>query len=92
LFAEFTALPGKREEVAALLRVLAHRVREEPGNVLFEASSRADSPDSFFVYEEYRDAAAFDAHIGAEYGAQFNTALNPLIAEDHSRLTWLERI
>ena len=37
----------------------------------------------------YRDEAAFDTHIAADYGAVFNAALGPLIEEDGSRLTWL---
>ena len=47
------------------------------------------NPRRWFVYEVYRDAAAFEAHISADYGATFNAALNPLIEEDGSQLTWL---
>ena len=89
LFAEFTAKAGSEREVARLVADLTLLVRAEPGNVSFEPSVRRDDPRRYFIYEVYRDRAAFEAHIGAEYGAEFNAALNPLIEEDGSVLTWL---
>ena len=89
LYAEFTARPGAEDAVAGLVRELTVRVREEPGNVLFEPATLQGEPRRWFVYEVYRDAAAFQAHISADYGAAFNSALGPLIEEDGSQLTWL---
>lgn len=92
LYAEFTAKPGRRAEVAALLATLTDRVRAEPGNVRFDAFCRADDPDAFFVYEVYRDASAFATHLGAPHGAVFNTALRDLIVGDGSTLTHLREL
>ncbi|QOD03065.1 putative quinol monooxygenase [Pseudarthrobacter sp. BIM B-2242] len=89
LYAEFTALPGNADIVQSLLKDLAQQVRQEPGNVLFVTHRETERPERFFVYEEYADAAAFEAHINASYGAKFNQALGPLIVEDRSQLTWL---
>ena len=89
LYAEFTALPGNEERVADLVRGLAARVRDEPGNLVFAPSRKRDNPAQFFVYEEYADADAFRAHIGTDYGATFNQALAELIEGDGSALTWL---
>jgi quinol monooxygenase YgiN len=89
LYAEFTALPGSESAVADLVRELTARVREEPGNVTFEPFTLEAEERHWFVYEVYQDAAAFQAHIAADYGAVFNAALGPLIEEDGSRLTWL---
>jgi quinol monooxygenase YgiN len=89
LYAEFTARPGAEDAVAGLVRELTVRVREEPGNLVFEPSTLRAAPRRWFVYEVYRDDAAFQAHITADYGAAFNSALAPLIEEDGSRLTWL---
>lgn len=89
LYAEFTARPGTEDAVAELVRDLTTRVREEPGNVIFEPSTLDSAPRRWFVYEVYRDAEAFQAHISADYGAAFNAALGPLIEEDGSQLTWL---
>ncbi|MEL4319694.1 putative quinol monooxygenase [Leifsonia sp. YIM 134122] len=89
LIATFTARLGHEASVEALLLGLAARVRGEPGNLVFDPSRGIDEPDHFTVYEVYRDRAAFEAHIAADYGSAFNTALAPLIVEDGSQLEFL---
>jgi quinol monooxygenase YgiN len=91
LVAEFTVRPGGEARVAELVRSLAEQVRGEPGNVLFEVHTRADDPRSYWVYEVYRDEAAFQAHLAAPHGARFNAQLQDLIEEDGSVLTFLTR-
>lgn len=92
LHAVFTALPGRGDDVAALLRDFAEVVRAEEGNIVFDATRLVDDPDRFFVYEVYRDDAAFQAHISAPAGVPFNDALQQLIVEPSSILTFLRRI
>jgi quinol monooxygenase YgiN len=92
LYATFTASAGNAAAVAMLLSDYSARVRKEPGNVLFEASSKIDEPESFFVYEEYADEAAFQTHLNAPYGTPFNDRLSSLIVEPQSRLTFLRRV
>src|SRR3954451_11630714 len=89
LLAEFTVLPGAEARVAELVTDLAGRVREEPGNVLFEVYTKADDPRSYWIYEVYRDEGAFQEHLAAPYGAPFNAQLRDLIEEDGSVLTFL---
>jgi quinol monooxygenase YgiN len=89
LYAEFTALPGREDDVATLLARLATEVRREPGNLVFDPHRRVSNPREFFVYEVYRDSAAFRAHLGAAHGAEFNAALSTLIVGDGSVLTRL---
>ena len=103
LIAEFTALPGREEEVERLLLALTQQVRREPGCLDFtphrvapaplagvEASVAAPVGRRFVVTERYRDASAFAAHLAAPYGPPFNAALGPLIEEDGSQLTFLD--
>lgn len=92
LYAEFTARPGEEGRVAELIAGLAKDVRQEPGNVVFNAHQERDDPTKFFVYEVYADEDAFQAHLAAPYGAPFNAQLNTLIVEDHSQLTFLDPI
>lgn len=92
LYAEFTARPGHEADVERLVAGLAGNVRQEPGNVAFIVHRRADDPAAFFVYEEYADEAAFEAHLRADYGVAFNAELASHIVEPASRLTWLDRI
>ena len=90
LYAEFTALPGRRPEVERLITDLADEVRQEPGNQEFTVYQEAADPCRFFVLERYADRAAFEAHLAAPYGATFNAALRDLIVEDGSQLTFLQ--
>lgn len=89
LHAVFTAQPGAADRVAALLRDFAEIVRAEEGNLVFDACQLVDDPDRFFVYEVYRDEAAFQAHLAASAGVPFNAALQELIVEPASILTFL---
>lgn len=89
LYAEFTATPDAGEHVDRLISDYAQLVRAEPGNEVFEVYRREEAPDRFFVFERYRDRAAFEAHLGAESGRAFNDALGPLIVESGSALSFL---
>lgn len=89
LYAEFTAREGQAGRVEELLTDLVADVRREPGNVVFDAYRVKEDEDRFFVFEVYRDAAAFEAHVGAAYGGPFNRSLRELIVEDGSQLTFL---
>lgn len=92
LYAEFTALPGKEQRVSEILQILAAHVRREEGNVAFQPFTRTTDPRRFFVFEEYVDDAAFDAHISAGYGTEFNAELATLIEGTGSDLTWLDSL
>lgn len=89
LYAEFTAKSGQEERVDELISGLTDDVRAEPGNSEFTVYRERDEPRRFFVFERYADEEAFQAHIGADYGAVFNAALGDLIEEDGSQLTFL---
>ncbi len=90
LYAEFTAKEGSAGRVRELLVDLGREVRNEPGNVTFTSHTLVEQPRRFFVYEVYADRDAFDAHQAASHGEVFNAALNDLIEEEQSILTFLE--
>ena len=90
LYAEFTAKPDVVDTVEELLRGFARTVRAEPGNLAFDVYRRADAPARFYVFEIYRDRAAFEKHLAAESGREFNDALGELIVESGSELTFLQ--
>ena len=89
LYAEFTVKPGKEARVAELVHALSECVRQEPGNVVFDPYTEAANPNRYFVFEVYRDEAAFAAHVSADYSVRFNAELADLIEGDASELTWL---
>lgn len=92
VYAEFTARTETVDRVEALLLEYAESVHAEPGNTVFDVYRRAEAPERFFVFEVYRDRAAFEAHLAAAHGAPFNAALSPLIVEDASVLNFLRRV
>lgn len=92
LYAEFAAVPGRGHDVERLITAFADVVRSEPGNLVFDVYRKTDAPDHFFVYEIYRDQAAFEAHLGSDSGATFNAELGELILGDGSTLTTLRPV
>jgi quinol monooxygenase YgiN len=89
LTAEFTAKQGCEEELAEMLERLTVDVRAEPGNLVFIPLVLQEDPRRHVVIEQYRDEAAFQAHLAAPYGAVFNRRLVELIEEPCSALTFL---
>lgn len=90
LYAEFTVKEGSEARVAEMMRELTELVRSEPGNQLFMPYTRETNPREYFVFEVYRDDAAFQEHITADYGRKFNSELAEHIEGDGSELTWLQ--
>ena len=89
LYAEFESLPGEHTQVARLISDFAELVTHEDGNLQFEVHAVAESLGRFFVYERYRDEAAFESHLASSHGAEFNRRLGPLIVGGASQLTML---
>ena len=89
LYAEFTVKPGSEARVAEMMLELTEHVSQEPGNVLFLPYAREENPRDYFVFEVYRDEAAFQDHIRADYGSRFNAELARHIEGEGSELTWL---
>ena len=90
LIAEIRSLAGHEAQVATLLSGYTTQVRAEEGNRFFAASSSQADPTVFLVYEEYRDAAAFQAHVTAPENAIFNGALAEHVSGSGSVLTMLD--
>ena len=89
LIAKLSALPGKDDELAALLAELAQDVRAEPGNVVFTVHRLRDDQNVFLVYEIYEDEQAFRAHMSTTHGLTFNERIKTLVEGGASQLTWL---
>jgi quinol monooxygenase YgiN len=56
-----------RADVAETLRVLAAASRQEPGCVSYIPHHLEEDPDTVLIYEQYRDAAALDAHRASKH-------------------------
>ncbi len=60
--ARWVAREGDEERVLAALGALAPASRQEPGCRLYLANRSVDDPRVILLYEQYHDAAAFQAH------------------------------
>ena len=56
------ANPGKEAEVAAIFRKLEEASRTEPGCLMYVVHEHRSEPGRFFIYEQYVDADALEAH------------------------------
>ena len=54
--------PGHEKEAAELFRTLTQHTRAEPGCRMYLAHRSTTDPRRFFLYEQYADQAALDAH------------------------------
>lgn len=56
------AYPGKEDETSRVFAILQTESRKEPGCVMYVVHRGHDDRSRFFVYEQYKDAAALEAH------------------------------
>lgn len=58
---------GEEERIRELLEILTPLCRAEPGCRMYQAHRSADDPRLFFIYEQYDDEAAFEAHARTDH-------------------------
>lgn len=61
---------GHEDEAIRLFAELTPATRAEPGCRLYQAHSSTTDPRRFFLYEQYDDRAALDAHRASEHFAR----------------------
>jgi|SRR3954470_15267305 quinol monooxygenase YgiN len=65
--AHWRAKEGKEDRLAELIEELAPPSRAEPGSVFYQAQRSVDDPRLFYLYEQYADEAAYQAHMDSEH-------------------------
>lgn len=65
--ARWTTLDGEGDRVAALAASMLEPSRAEAGCHQYDLHRDPDDPCVLFLYEQYDDAAAFDAHCASEH-------------------------
>ncbi len=63
--------PGVEEEALGLFQKLTHATREEPGCRMYQVHRSTSDPRRFFIYEQYDDQGALDAHRATPHFDQF---------------------
>ena len=78
--------PGAEEAVQTALEEMTTLTRQESGCRFYQPHRSLDDPQVFFLYEQYDDEAAFQAHVAADY---FDRHIRKLVwpsLEERSRL------
>ncbi len=81
IFARFVAKPGEEANVAAALREVVTRSREEPGCIAIDACASTRDARCFYVHSRWADEADFDRHAELPHTVMFLERVQPLI--DH---------
>jgi (4S)-4-hydroxy-5-phosphonooxypentane-2,3-dione isomerase len=61
---------GHENEVAAIFAKLTEASRTEPGCVMYQVHRHKTEPRRFFIYEQYKDDGALEAHRAAPHFLQ----------------------
>ena len=72
---------GREAEVAALFSKLTEESRKEPGCAMYLVHRHRTEPRRFFIYEQYKDEAALEAHRSAPHFLQYAKKELPKIAD-----------
>jgi (4S)-4-hydroxy-5-phosphonooxypentane-2,3-dione isomerase len=75
------AKAGREAEVAGIFSKLTEESRKEPGCLLFQVHRHKTEGRRFFIYEQYKDDAALEAHRGASHFLQYARKELPKIAD-----------
>ncbi len=65
--AHWRAKEGTEGRLAEVIAEMAPPSRAEPGNRLYQAHRSPEDPRLFFLYEQYDDEAAYEAHMSSEH-------------------------
>ena len=65
--AYWRAKEGKADRLAEVIEELLEPSRAEPGNVFYQAHRSVEDPQQFYLYEQYRDEAGYEAHQATEH-------------------------
>jgi len=72
---------GHEADVTTLFGKLTEESRKEPGCAMYQVHRHKTEPRRFFIYEQYNDAAALEAHRTAPHFLQYARKDLPKIAD-----------
>jgi (4S)-4-hydroxy-5-phosphonooxypentane-2,3-dione isomerase len=72
---------GRESEVTTIFEKLTAESRKEPGCLMYQVHKHKTDPRRFFIYEQYQDDAALEAHRTAAHFLQMAKKDLPKIAD-----------
>jgi quinol monooxygenase YgiN len=77
----WVAKSGRESEVASLFSKLTEESRKEPGCQIYQVHRHRTESRRFFIYEQYNDDAALEAHRTSSHFLQYAKKDLPRIAD-----------
>lgn len=77
----WVAKTGREAETTSLFSKLTEESRKEPGCVVYQVHRHRTEPRRFFIYEQYKDDAALEAHRNAPHFLQYARKDLPKVAD-----------
>jgi quinol monooxygenase YgiN len=65
--AKWRAKPGKEDRLKELCEEMTEPSRAEEGTIFYQAQRSIEDPQLFYLYEQYTDEAAYEAHMDSEH-------------------------
>jgi quinol monooxygenase YgiN len=75
------AKAGQEAEAERVLRALTLEARKEPACLMFQVHRSKERRGEFFIYEQYKDEAALEAHRKTPHFLQYARTELPKVAE-----------
>jgi quinol monooxygenase YgiN len=72
---------GRENDVVGIFGKLTEASRKEPGCSMYVVHRHKTDPRRFFIYEQYKDDAALEAHRAAPHFLQFAKKELPKVAD-----------
>jgi (4S)-4-hydroxy-5-phosphonooxypentane-2,3-dione isomerase len=73
--------PGHEAEAAKIFHILTTKSLKEPGCLMYIVHRHRSDPARFFIYEQYTDDAALEAHRNTPHFLEYARKQLPLIGE-----------
>lgn len=61
------AQEGKEQIIADVIETMTPLSRQEPACLFYQAHRSTHEPRTFFLYEQYEDAAGYEAHMATPH-------------------------
>ena len=81
LVVTWMAKVGREADVAKIFVKLTEESRKEPGCLTYQVHRHKTEPRRFFIYEQYTDDGALEAHRAAPHFLQYARKELPKIAD-----------
>lgn len=92
IIGEFRALPGREQELEALIRRVVPRTRSESACLAISAFRSRRDPALFFVHSRWTDEAAFEVHATLPHTVEFIDTVKALITASKVEVARLTQI